>query len=165
MDSVPASSIVFRNGVILVAFCRLVSVGAGLIAACMTVLVFSALFPLTGMNLSRAIQIFWWAFGVLCFVSMCRSMWVYGRRLSFYHVKLDPDSVEFLFGAKDHPELVRMPWDQVRAVQHKRVANAHIYTVLAQNGASATFSSNTFLRSKKIARLIADRAHLSIEEV
>jgi hypothetical protein len=58
-----------------------------------------------------------------------------------------------------------MPWDQIRAIQHNHVANADLYTVLGKDGSSARFSSDTFFHSKTIARLIADRAHLSIEEL
>jgi hypothetical protein len=80
-------------------------------------------------------------------------------------VQLDPYGVEFLFGTKTNPNPVRIAWDQVRAIQHKHVAGAHEYTVLAKDGSSARFSSSTFFHTKKIAQLIAERAHLSIQEL
>jgi hypothetical protein len=162
-ESSPNSTVLFRNGAIFVAFCRVVSVAAAILAGFMALLVIVALFPPAGMTWARALQALCWFLGAFSFASICPYLWTYGNRLSFYHVQLDPYGVEFLFGTEANPNRVRMAWDQVRAVRHMRVAGAHQYRVLAKDGSSATLSSSTFFHTKKIAQLIAARAHLSIE--
>lgn len=164
-ESNPNSTILFRNGAIFVAFCRAVSVAAAILAAFMALCVIVALFPLAGMTFARALQALCWFFGAFSFASICPYLWAYGNRLSFYHVQLDPYGVEFLFGSKANPNPVRMAWDQVRTIEHRRVAGAHEFTVLAKDGSSARFSSSTFFHTKKIAQLIAARAHLPIENL
>ncbi len=155
----------FRNGGVFVAFCRAVSAACAILAGFMAILILVALFPLAGMTFARALQALCWFFAAFSFASLCPYLWAYGNRLGFYHVQLDPYGVEFLFGSKAKPVLVRMPWDQVSAVQHMRIAGAHQYTVLAKDGSSAILSSSIFFHTKKIAQLIATRAHLSIEEI
>ena len=164
-ESEPNSTILFRNGAVFVAFCSTVSVATAVLAAFMGLFVIVSLFPLAGITWARALQALCWFFGAFSFASMCPYLWTYGNRLSFYHVQLDPYGVEFLFGTKNNPNRVRMAWDQVRAVQHMRVAGAHQYTVVAKDGSSATLSSSIFFHTKKIAQLIAARAHISVEDV
>ena len=164
-DSSPTSTVLFRNGAVFVAFCRVIAVFSAIMAGLMALFVIVSLFPLAGMNLARAFQAFCWALGAYSIGSFCPYLWAYGSRLGFYHVQLDPDGVEFLFGSKANPNPVRIAWDQVRAVQHMRVAGAHQYAVLAKDGSSAILSSNTFFHTRKIAQLIAARAHLSVEEL
>jgi hypothetical protein len=161
----PASTILFRNGAVFVAFCRVIALASSLMAGVMALYVIVSLFPLAGMNFARAFQAFCWGLGAYSIGSFCPYLWAYGNRLGFYHVQLDPYGVEFLFGSKAKPVLVRMPWDQIRAIQHTHIAGAHKYTVLAKDGSSAILSSNIFFHTKKIAQLIAARAHLSIEEI
>jgi hypothetical protein len=164
-ESSPNSTVLFRNGAIFVAFCRTVSVATAVLAALMSLCIIVALFPLAGMTWARALQALCWFFGAFSFASICPYLWTYGNRLGFYHVLLDPYGVEFLFGSKANPKPVRMAWDQVHAVQHQRVAGAHQYTVLAKDGSSAILSSSIFFHTKKIAQLIAARAHLPVEEL
>lgn len=164
-ESEPNSTILFRNGGVFLAFCRVVSVATAILAGLMALFVIVALFPLAGMTWARALQALCWFFGAFSFASLCPYLWTYGNRLSFYHVQLDPYGVEFLFGSKANPQPVRMAWDQVRAVQHMRIAGAHQYAVLAKDGSSAILSSSIFFHTKKIAQLIAARAHLSIENL
>ncbi len=159
------STILFRNGAVFVAFCRVIAVAAAIMAGLMALYVIVPLLPLAGINFARVFQAFCWAAAAYSVASFCPYLWTYGNRLSFYHVQLDPSGVEFLFGTKANPNPVRIAWDQVRAIQHKHVAGAHEYTVLAKDGSPARFSSNTFFHTKKIAQLIAARAHLSIENL
>ncbi len=164
-ESDPNSTILFRNGPVFVAFCRVIAVAAVIMAGLMALYVIVPLSPLAGINFARALQAFCWALAAYSVASFCPYLWAYSSRLGFYHVQLDPHGVEFLFGTKTNPNPVRIAWDQVRAIQHKHIAGAHEYTVLAKDGSSARFSSNTFFHTKKIAQLIAARAHLSIEDL
>jgi hypothetical protein len=164
-ESEPNSTILFRNGPVFVAFCRVIAVVSAIMGGLMALYAIVPLFPLAGINFARAFQALCWALGAYAIASFCPYLWAYGNRLSFYHVQLDPYGVEFLFGTKTNPNPVRMAWDQIHAIQHKHVAGAHQYTVLGKDGSSAILSSNTFFHTKKIAQLIAARAHLSIENL
>jgi hypothetical protein len=57
-----------------------------------------------------------------------------------------------------------LDWGNVASISHRRSGNNQIYTVTAADGSTATFTSYTFFRPKKVARLIAARAGLSIEK-
>ncbi len=164
-DSDSNSTILFRNGPVFVAFCRVIAVAAAIMAGLMALYVIVPLFPLAGMNFARAFQAFCWALAAYSVFSFCPYLWAYGNRLSFYYVQLDPHGVEFLFGTKANPNRVRMAWDQIRAIQHKHIAGDNQYTVLAKDGSSAILSSRIFFHTKKIAQQIAARAHLSVEEL
>ena len=68
-------------------------------------------------------------------------------------------------GTKKNPSDLFLAWDQIAAIKFKRIGNAQQYYVLGKDGSEARFSSYTFFRPKKIARLIADRTGLTIQKV
>jgi hypothetical protein len=133
-------------------------------SALMVMMAFSSVFPLSGFSFGRGISIFFYLLGAASFGSMCSALAGYVRRISFYHVQLDMEGVEFLFGTKKKPELVRMQWGQVSAVRFRCEANEYLYTVVGDDGSSASFSSNTFFGAKKIARRIAAHANVPVQE-
>jgi hypothetical protein len=159
-----ATPVVYRNGRWFRGFSWTVIVGAALMSALMVMMAFSSVFPLSGFSFGRAISIFFYLVGAASFASMCTALAKYVQRLCFYHVQLDMEGVEFLFGTKKKPELVRMQWAQISAVRYKRVANEHLFTVVGNDGSSASFSSNTFFGAKKIARRIAAHANQLVQE-
>ena len=73
--------------------------------------------------------------------------------------------VDFNLGTKKKPGELFMAWEQVAAVQQKRVGQVREYTVLGKDGSRASFTSNTLFRSQRIARMIAERAGLTIQKV
>jgi hypothetical protein len=81
-----------------------------------------------------------------------------------FNVKLDERGADFNLGTKKKPRELFMAWEQVSSVQQKRVGNAQEFTILGSNGSRASFTSNTFFRPKKVARMIADRAGLTIQK-
>jgi hypothetical protein len=95
---------------------------------------------------------------------MCPWLWKWGLRMANYKVKLDELGVDFNLGTKKKPSELFMPWDRVASVQQKRVNNAQKFTILGTDGSSAIFSSYTFFRSKRVARMIAERAGLTIQK-
>jgi hypothetical protein len=91
-------------------------------------------------------------------------MWKLSRGMAVYKVMLDSRGVNFNLGTKKKPSDLFLAWDQIAAIKHKRVGNAQNYYVLGKDGSEAIFSSYTFFRPKKVARLIAERAGLTIQE-
>jgi hypothetical protein len=155
---------VFRNSVLIVALALLFSVACAFLSACMLLLAVGPLFEPAKLTLPSYINMFWWGFGALVFGAMCPSLWKTGRRMGYYRASLDMQGVDFRFGTKSKPQPLRMDWDRIAAVQHKRVSNAHYYTVAGSDGSTASFSTYTFFGAKKLANLIALRAHKTIEE-
>jgi hypothetical protein len=82
-----------------------------------------------------------------------------------FRVKLDQRGADFNLGTKKKPVELLMLWDKVASVQQKRVGNAQEFTIMGTDGSRATFTSYTFFRPKKVARMIAERAGLSIQKV
>jgi hypothetical protein len=80
-------------------------------------------------------------------------------------VKLDARGVEFNLGTKKRPGDLFMAWEQVAAVQLKRVGQVREITVLGKDGSRASFTQNTFFRPQRIAQMIAERAGLTIQKV
>ncbi len=160
------STIRFHNSRIMIGFMLLVSLSAAFVSLCMLILGLSALFPLHGYTFDRIQNAFWSIFAAVSFAAMCPPLWKWGRRLASYKVLLDAIGVEFHFGTKKNPqEPLRINWDRFKAIQHRRVEKADTYTVLGNDGSSAQFSSYTFVRAKKLAKLIAARASQSIQEI
>jgi hypothetical protein len=83
--------------------------------------------------------------------------------LAGHTVKLDQRGVDFNLGTKKIPLELFMPWDNVASVQQRRVGNAQQFTITGKDGSVAQFSSYTFVRPKKIARMIAERVGQSIQ--
>ncbi len=55
-----------------------------------------------------------------------------------------------------------MPWNRIEAVHYKRISNAHKFTILGMDSSTVTFTSYSFYRPKRVARLIAERAGLPL---
>ena len=72
--------------------------------------------------------------------------------------------MDFNLGTKNKPSNLSLTWDQIAAIKHKRVGNAQQYFVQGTDGSEARFSSYTFFRPEKVARLIAARTGLTIQE-
>jgi hypothetical protein len=72
--------------------------------------------------------------------------------------------VDFNLGTKKKPQELFMAWEHVVSVQQKRVGNAQEFTILGTDGSRATFSSYTFFRPRKVARMIAERAGLTVQK-
>jgi type VI protein secretion system component VasK len=165
MENDPAGSIVFRNSGFFVGVLIAGSVVTALLTACMLILAAASLFPLRGLTFNREQNVFWWFLGALTFATVCSRLWVQGRRMAYYQVKADTQGVEFQFGTRRSPALLRMEWSQIRAVQRIRNRRAQSYIIIGQDGSTAMFSSHKAFRTEKLARLIAARSRQAIEEI
>jgi hypothetical protein len=72
--------------------------------------------------------------------------------------------VEFRLGTKKKPADLFMAWETVASIRRKRVGNAYQFTVTGRDGSFAQYTSYTFFRPAKVARLIAERTGLTIEK-
>ena len=158
-----AIPMVLHNSRFLIGVTMICSIISAFFAVCMALMVFSVLSSggLSGGNLYNA---FWWGLGTLAFGYGCQRLWNLSRAMAGYRVTLDSRGVNFNLGTKKKPSDLFLAWDQIAAIKHKRVGNAQQYTVQGSDGSEARFSSYTFFRPKKVARMIAERTGLAIQK-
>jgi hypothetical protein len=159
-----AKAVVMRNNKFFIGLTLLASVFALFLAACFAIMVFVELFPEGGFNTGHAIDAVRWAFGALVFGLMCPAMWKMAMGMFHSRVKMDSRGVDFTLGTKKTPQELFLPWDKVAAIQQKRVGMAQQFTVQGTDGSYARYTSYTFFRPKKVARLIAQRTGLVIQK-
>ena len=153
-----------RNSRILLWMAMSLSIAGVFLAACMVLMAFSLVFPLSDFTLARVGGIVNWAAGALVMSSLCFYLWSLVRPMAGYKVYLDSRGVNFSLGTKKAPAELFKAWDQISAVKTKRAGMAQQYWVEAKDGSEARFSSYVFLRPRKVARTIAKRAGLAIQK-
>jgi len=159
-----AIPVVLHNNPFLVGLTMLMSILSAFFAVCMALMVVSILSSGGGFSAGNLYNVFWWGFGALAFGYGCPWLWKLSRGMAVYKVVLDSRGANFNLGTKKKPSDLFLAWDQIAAIKHKRVGNAQNYYVLGKDGSQAIFSSYTFFRPKKVARLIAERAGVAIQE-
>jgi hypothetical protein len=92
-------------------------------------------------------------------------MWAQGTDMAFYQVSFENDGLRFRLGTKQKPEEQFFAWNQIAAVEYKRVVNTQYGSVVGKDNTLAQFSSYTFFRPKKLAKLIAARAGQPLREM
>ena len=165
MASKRASTIVLHNSKILCGITLLGSLFAALIGAGMLVVALTQLFPDNGFHLSALWSALTWVVAGLSMLYLCARFWQLGRNMAGYQVQLDPLGVSFKLGTRKKPSDLVMPWDEISAVKRRRIGNAQQFWVQGKTGSEARFSSYTFFRPKKVARMIAERAGLTIQKI
>ena len=159
-----AHAMVLRNSRILIGL----TLFGSIVAATFSVLMFfgmvSQIIPLSAISVARGFGALQWALAALSMGLMCPWLWKLGRKMAGYRVKLDSQGADFNLGTKKQPSNLFLTWDQIAAIKHKRIGNAQQYWVLGTDGSEARFSSYTFFRPKKVARLIAARTGQAIQE-
>ncbi|HUZ97245.1 MAG TPA: hypothetical protein VMU57_20260 [Edaphobacter sp.] len=138
---------------------------AAIISVCLALVVFSIFSTNGGLNAANAWSAAQWGFGVLAFGYMCPWFWKLGRAMLNYRAVLDSRGVNFSLGTKKKPADLFLAWDQIAAIKSRRAVNVQQFWVQGSDGSEARFSSFTFFRPKKVARLIAERTGLSIQKV
>jgi hypothetical protein len=165
IDANRAKPVTLHNSRILIAATMAGAVVSLLMAVCMVFLVISQVFPLDALTGGRAFSALQWALSAVATGLMCPWLWGLGRAMAFYQVRLDEKGVNFRLGTRKTPQELFIAWDNVGAIRHKRVGNSQVYWVNGKDGSEAQFSSYTFFRPKKVARLIAARADLPIAQL
>ena len=160
-----ARIVVVRNSRIYVGAVFLTSIAAAFIGICAALMALSLVFPINAFTVARAISAAQWGFTGVFLALMCPFLWSLARRMAHYSVRLDSSGVQFHLGTKPAQGELFLPWDQIIAIQQQRVGNSMQFTVKAADGAYAQYSSYTFLRPKRVARLIAERTGLAIQKI
>jgi hypothetical protein len=137
------------------------SVGLGI---CMMLMVYSLLFPLRAITFMRVLAAAQWGLGGFLMCMMLPWAWKWGTRMLSMHVKLDGRGVDLNLGTKKKPVEMFVEWDQLASVEQKRLGKIWEFTITAKDGSWASYTTNTFFRSKRVARMIAERAGLTVQK-
>lgn len=138
---------------------------AAIMSVCMALVVFSIFSTNGGLKAANAWNAAQWGFGVLAFGYMCPWFWKLGRRMLNYRAELDSRGVKLILGTEKKPAELFLEWDQIAAIKGRRSVNVQQFWVQGRDGSEARFSSYTFFRPKKVARMIAERTGLSIQKI
>ena len=157
--------VVAHNSRIYIGTIFLIGLSSALIGICAVLMAFSLIFPISAFTVARGLSAAQWGFSGILMVSMCPFLWKMARKLAYCSARLDSNGVQFNLGTRRAPDQLFMPWDQITAIQQHRVGNAWQFTIQGADGSYAQYSSYTFLRPKKVARLIAERTGLAIQKI
>ena len=84
--------------------------------------------------------------------------------MAFYQIRLNNDGLRIRLGTQKNPQDEFFVWDQIATVKYWRVVNVQYGSVTGKARNAVEWSSYTFFRPKKVARLIAARAGQSLQE-
>jgi len=144
------------------------TMGCGIIAVpmgiCMMLEGGSLLFPVSAITFRAGLAAAQWILGGFMMCMMLPWAWKWGKRLLGFSVKLDARGVYFNLVPKERPGGMFMAWEQVAAVQQKRVGKIWEYSIVGKDGSWASYSTYTFFRPGHVARMIAKRAGLTIQK-
>jgi hypothetical protein len=98
-------------------------------------------------------------------VGLAMYMWAQGGRMAFYQVDFEADGLRFRLGTQQNPQEQFFGWDEIAAVEYKRIVNIQSGSVVGKDNSLVEFSSYTFFRPKKLVKLVAARAGLPIREM
>jgi hypothetical protein len=136
-----------------------------IIGICMMLMVFSLIFPVSAISFMRVLAAAQWGLGGFMMCYLCPALFKWSRGMLHKSVKLDERGVDFVLGTKKKPVELFMPWDEITTIKQQRVGNAQQFTVAGTDGSFAQFTSYSFFRPKHVARLIAERAGVTIQKV
>jgi hypothetical protein len=159
-----ARTIVLCNSRIVCWLTMFMGICALFIGLCMMLLAASFFIPTSALNFGRVLSALQWGLGGVIMCLMCPWLWRWGSRMINFKVKLDERGADFKLGTKKKPRTLFIPWEQVASIQQKRVGNAQEFSILGSDGSRASFTSRTFFRPGKVARIIAERAGLAIQK-
>lgn len=160
----PDSTTVLRNNRLLCWVTMSGSFFAVIMAACMALMVVSLVFLSGALNFSLALSALQWALAAVAMGYMSRWLWKLGRAMQGYQILLDVRGVTFNLGTPKARADLFLAWNQIAAIKSKRNINVQSYLIEGTDGSRVSFSSYTFFRPKKVARLIAGRAGLEIQK-
>ena len=144
------------------------TIGCGIIAVplgiCMVLEGGSLLFPLSAITFIAVVAAAQWIVGGFLMCMMLPWVWKWGTRMLSVYVKFDARGVDLNLGTKKKPVEMFMAWDQVASVQQKRLGKIWQFTIVAKDGSWVSYTTNSFFRSKRIVRMIAERAGLTIQK-
>jgi len=165
IESYRAAPVVLRNSRFLIAVTMLCSIACAFIAVCMAIFDIST-FSISGPFAFYAWKSFcYWLAGALAFGYGCPRLWKLARAMAVHQVQMDGRGVNFILGTKKKPAVLFLLWDQIASIKQKRIGHAQQFYVQSKAGSEARFSSYTFFRPRKVARMIAERAGVAIQKI
>jgi hypothetical protein len=164
VEAYRARAVMVHNSRIYIATLFLLGLASAFIGACAVLMAVSLIFPISALTVSRGMSAAQWGFSGLLMAAMCPFLWKMARKMAYHWARLDGSGVQFNLGTRRAPDQLFLPWDKITAIQQQRVGNSMQFTVRAADGSYVQYSSYTFLRPKKVARLIAERTGLSIQK-
>ncbi len=162
-DNQLTSPIVFRNSRFLIGLMILGSLVAALFAIGFLLIPIGQWAQQPRFSISMLASAISWLVGAISIGFLCPWLWSLARKMRHYRVLITAEAAGFLLGSGKSPQVHTLTWSQIRAIQHKRIGNAQYYVVVAD--APVQFSSYTFFRPKKLARVLAQRIDKPIQEV
>jgi len=156
---------IVRNSRLVCWFTFGVAIVSAFLGVCMMLMIISVLTPLSAISFMRVLAALQWGLGGVMFCFMCPALCQWCLRMLHVQLKLDEKGADFLLGTRKKPEELFMPWEQILRVEQKRVGNVQQFTVTARDGSIAQFNSYTFFRPARAARIIAERAGLTVQKL
>jgi hypothetical protein len=151
-----------RNNRVLIFLTFLGSAAAFGISACMAIVALTYFFPFAALNLDRFAAGALWLLGAWLMAMSQVYLWRQGHLMASCLVLLGTRGAYFKLGDTPAAKEVFMPWSGIEAVHYKRIENTQKFTILGSDTTTVTFTSYSFYRPKRIARLIAERAGLPL---
>lgn len=151
-----------RNNRLLIFFSFLGSLLALGVGLCMLVVAATNFFPLRALNLDRFAAGALFSFGAWLMAMSQVYLWRQGNLMAGCSVLLDMRGAHFRLGKTAGDEEVFMPWTEIEAVHYKRIENAQKFTILGRDSTTVIFTSYSFYRPRRVARIIAARAGLPL---
>lgn len=164
MEAERAKCVVMHNNRVLVGVVFLGSFFAAFAAVCFALIGLDALLPMDSFHWDRSINALTWGVAALSTLTTCPWLWRMGRSMAYNEARLDQHGVSFRFGTKKKHDELQLEWDQITSIRYSRSGNNQVYRVTGEDGSEAKFTSYTFFRPKKLAKLIAARTGRAIEK-
>ncbi len=151
-----------RNNRVLIFLTFLGSAAALGISVCMAIVALTYFFPLGTLNLDRFAAGALWGLGAWLMAMTLVFLWRQGHLMASCSVLLDSRGAHFRIANATNSKEVFMPWNGIEAVHYKRIEHTQKFTILGSDTSTVTFTSYSFYRPKRVARLIAEHAGLPL---
>jgi hypothetical protein len=149
-----------NRGLIFLSFLgSVVALGVGL---CMITVAATYFFPVRSLSLDRFAAGALFSFGAWLMAMSQVYLWRQGSLMASCSVLLDARGAHFNLGKTGKGKAVFMPWSEIEAVHYKRFENAQKFTILGADSTTVTFTSYSFYRPRRVARMIAEHAGLPL---
>jgi hypothetical protein len=151
-----------RNNRVLIFLTFLGSITALGASLCMVVVALMSFLPFGALNMDRFAAGALWLLGAWLMAMSQVFLWRQGNLMTQCSVLLDTRGAHFMLGNTTGDKEVFMPWNGIEAVHYKRIENTQKFTILGSDTSIVTFTSYSFYRPRRVARLIAERAGLPL---
>ena len=163
LNTLGVQPMLLRNSRVLIFLTFLGSLAALFVALGMTAVALTALFPLRALTMDRFAAGAFWGLGAWLMAMSQVFLWRQGIAMSNCSILLDSHGAHFRLGETKNGKEAFMPWNEIAAVHYKRIPNAQKFTILSKDTNIVIFTSYSFYRPRRVARLIAQRAGLPLQ--